>query len=408
MEGKSEMSTEASAAASDNGEEAVATATDSADAVDTAAESDREDSDPEIYYLNMGPQHPSMHGVLRLVVKMRGEQILECEPVIGYAHRAHEKMAENRSYLMFLPNSSRMDYLAGMIYNIGYCQAIEKAMGIEVPERAEYIRVIVCELNRISSHLLWLGTFLLDLGGITPFLYCFDDREEILDILDAVTGSRLTYSYGRFGGVTMDVNKEFLDRATGMVARMRERIPMYAKLVRGNVIFRKRCEGIGVLTSDIAFRYGVTGPCLRATGTAYDVRKAEPYGIYDRFDFAIPTRTSGDSLDRYDVRVAEMEESCKIIEQAVAGIPDGPIMPTKPKKKFKLAAGEYYFAVESARGHFGIYILSDGKEIPVKMKFKTPSFSSLSSMPEVLADTPVADTIAILGSIDIVMPEIDR
>jgi len=366
------------------------------------------DDDRDTYYLNMGPQHPSMHGVLRMVLKLLGEEILEAEAVIGYAHRAHEKMAENRNYLMFLPNTSRVDYLSGMIYNIGYCQAIEKWLGIEVPDRAEHIRVIACELNRVSSHLLWFGTFLLDLGGITPFLYCFDDREEILDILDHVTGSRLTYSYGRFGGVTMDVDDTFLARTTDLLKRMRERLPKYEDLVRGNVIFRQRCEGVGLIDADTAFEYGMTGPCLRACGVDYDVRKAEPYGIYHQFDWTVPTATAGDCLARYDVRVREMEQSMNIIEQAIAKLPDGPIMPKKLKKKVKPKAGEYYFACESARGQFGIYLVSDGTDIPFKMKLRTPSFSNLSSMPEVLKHTSVADTIAIIGSVDVVMPEIDR
>jgi NADH-quinone oxidoreductase subunit D len=364
--------------------------------------------DGDTYYLNMGPQHPSMHGVLRLLLKLRGEEIVEAEPIIGYAHRAHEKMAEHRNYLMFLPNTSRVDYLSGMIYNIGYCQAIEKMLAIEVPERAEYIRIIACELNRISSHLLFFGTFMLDIGGITPFLYTFDEREQILDILDRVTGSRLTYSYGRFGGVTMDVDQVFLDDTTSFLARLRKNLPTYEKLVTGNVIFRERCEGIGVIDKELALRYGVTGPCLRACGVEHDLRRAEPYGIYDRFDFDIPTSTNGDILDRFLIRVAEMRESCKIIEQAIEQLPDGPIMPLKPKKKFKPKAGEYYFAVESARGHFGMYIVSDGSDIPTRLKLRTPSFSNLSPSHELLRNTMVADTIAIVGSIDVVMPEIDR
>jgi NADH-quinone oxidoreductase subunit D len=375
---------------------------------DKGAPASQPDDDPEIFYLNMGPQHPSMHGVLHLVLKMKGEEIIECEPVIGYAHRAHEKMAENRNFVMFLPNTSRVDYLSGMIYNIGYCQAIEKILAIEVPERAQYIRIIACELNRVSSHLLWFGTFLLDLGGITPFLYSFDDREEILDILDRVTGSRLTYSYGRFGGVTMDVDQEFLQRTIAFLARLRARLPKYQSLVGDNIIFRERCEGVGVISKDMAFEYGITGPCLRASGVDYDVRRAEPYGIYDRFEFEIPTDERGDNMARFDVRLREMVESMKIIEQAVADIPDGPIMPAKPKKRYKVPEGEYYFAVESARGHYGTYILADGSDVPAKMKLRTPSFSNLSSMVDGLAHTAVADTIAILGSIDIVMPEIDR
>lgn len=373
--------------------------------IDLAPASPNED---EMYYLNMGPQHPSMHGVLRLLLKLQGEEIVTAEPIIGYAHRAHEKMAENRSYIMFLPNTSRVDYLSGMIYNLAYCEAMEKILDIEVPERAQYIRTIANELNRISSHLLWFGTFLLDLGGVTPFLYCFDDREEILETLDRVTGSRLTYSYGRFGGVTMDVDDEFLAAVRAVVKRIRERIPMYLSLVYDNVIFRERCEGVGVMKGDVLRKYGITGPPLRAAGIAYDVRRAEPYGIYDRFDFEIPTRTVGDCMARFEVRVDEMEQSCRIIDQAIEGLPEGPIMPGRMKKRFKPPKGEFYFAVESARGHFGMYIVSDGTDNPSRIKLRTPSFSNLSSMPEVLRGTFVADTIAIVGSIDVVMPEIDR
>lgn len=362
----------------------------------------------ETYYLNMGPQHPSMHGVLRLLLELRGERIIKCRPVIGYAHRAHEKMAENRNWIQFLPNTSRVDYLSGMIYNLAFCEAIEKMCSIELPERARVIRVIACELNRIQSHLLWFGTFLLDLGGITPFLYCFDDREEILGILDRVTGSRLTYSYGRFGGVTMDVDALFLEQVTAFLARLRSRFPMYKSLVQDNVIFRRRCEGVGVMTIEQALAYGVTGPTLRACGLAYDVRKAEPYGGYDRYDFIVPTRTAGDCMARFEVRMDEMEQSCRIIEQAIAALPEGPVKPSKLIKKLKPPVGEFYFAVESARGHFGMYFLSDGSDTPVKIKLRTPSFSNLSSMEHVLEGTMVADTIAILGSIDIVMPEIDR
>ena len=366
------------------------------------------EGDDETYYLNMGPQHPSMHGVLRLLLKLRGERILDCDPVIGYAHRAHEKMAENRSYVQFYPNTSRIDYLSGMIYNMAYCQAMEKVCSIEVPERAVVIRVIACELNRIQSHLLWLGTYLMDIGAITPFLYCFDDREEILGILDRVTGSRLTYAYGRFGGVTQDVDDVFLEQTTAFLARLRERLSMYAKLVEGNVIFRMRSDGVGVIDKTMALRYGVTGPCLRASGVAYDVRKAEPYGGYEDYDFEVPTRTAGDCLARYEVRVAEMEQSLRIIEQAIARIPGGAFQAPKFIKKLKPPVGEFYFACESARGQFGMYLVSDGSDIPVKLKLRTPSFANLSAMSEALAGTMVADTIAVLGSIDVVMPEIDR
>ena len=366
------------------------------------------EGEQDTYFLNMGPQHPSMHGVLRLVLELRGEQIVSAEPVIGYSHRAHEKMAENRSYLMFLPNTSRIDYLSGMIYNLAYCEAMEKVLDIEVPERALYIRTIASELNRVASHLLWFGTFLLDLGGITPFLYCFDDREEILDILDRITGSRLTYSYGRFGGVTQDVDDVFCERTRAFITRMRNRMPEYMKLVRDNVIFRQRTIGVGVITHEQAFDHGVTGPNLRALGVAYDLRKAEPYGIYDRFDFDIPTTQNGDAFDRFLVRVEEIEQSLRIVEQALEGLPEGPIMPAKMKKRFKPEAAEHYYAVESARGLYGMYIVADGTDHPSRIKLRTPSFSNLGAMVDVLPDTPIADTITIVGSIDVVMPEIDR
>ena len=364
--------------------------------------------DDETYYLNMGPQHPSMHGVLRLLLRMRGERILSCEPVIGYAHRAHEKMAENRPWIEFLPNTSRIDYLSGMIYNIAYCQAVERMASIEVPDRARVIRVIVCELNRIQSHLLWFGTFLLDIGGITPFLYCFDDREEILSILDRVTGSRLTYSYGRFGGVSEDIDDVFIEQTRGFLRRMRDNAPMYHRLVHENVIFRSRCEDVGVISREVAQDYALSGPTLRASGVEYDVRRAEPYGGYEQYDFVIPTRTSGDCLARFEVRIEEMEQSCRIIEQALDALPDGPVKPAKFIKKLKPPPGEYYFAAESARGHFGMYMTSDGGDVPSKLKLRTPSFSVLSSMVRVLEGTMVADTIAILGSVDVVLPEIDR
>ncbi len=364
--------------------------------------------DDETYYLNMGPQHPSMHGVLRLLLRLRGELILECDPVIGYAHRAHEKMAENRSWIQFLPNTSRIDYLSGMIYNLGYCQAVEKMASIEVPVRAQAIRVIVSELNRIQSHLLWFGTFLLDIGGITPFLYCFDDREKILSILERVTGSRLTYSYGRFGGVSQDIDDVFIEQTRSFLTRMRKQAPMYHQLVHENVIFRKRCEGVGVISREVAHDYGITGPTLRAIGVDYDVRRAEPYSGYEQYDFEIPTRTGGDCLARFEVRIEEMEQSCRIIEQALDALPDGPVKPAKFIKKLKPPAGEFYFAVESARGHFGMHMVSDGGDVPSKIKLRTPSFSLLSSMSEVLEGTMVADTIAILGSVDVVLPEIDR
>ena len=360
------------------------------------------------YYLNMGPQHPSTHGVLCIRLHLDGETILSAEPIIGYGHRAHEKMAENRDYLKFLPNPSRVDYLGGMIYNIGYCQAVERMIGIEVPERAEYIRIICNELNRISSHLLWLGTFLMDLGAFTPFLYAFDDREKILDILDRITGSRLTYCYGRFGGVTLDVDDEFLTNVSNFCTYFTDRIKIYEDLVIGNVIFRERSIGVGIFAQDLAPKYAITGPCLRAMGHAHDVRKDEPYGIYDRFDFDVPTRTEADCFARSLVRMDEMRQSVRIVEQAVSDIPDGPFMAAKVPNRIRPPEGDYYFCVESPRGSFGMYIVSDGSDIPYRLKLRTPSFSHISAMPAVMPGTLIADAVAILGSIDIVVPEIDR
>ncbi|MEC8991061.1 MAG: NADH-quinone oxidoreductase subunit D [Candidatus Latescibacterota bacterium] len=366
-------------------------------------------TDPETFYLNMGPQHPSTHGVLRIRLHLEGERILGADPIIGYGHRAHEKMAENRDYLQFLPNSSRVDYLSGMIYNLAYCQAIEHAIELDVPERAEVIRIICGELNRISSHLLWLGTFVLDLGGFTPFLYGFDDREKILDILDSITGSRLTYCYGRFGGVTMDVDDEFLRRTSDFCDYFKHRLGEFDELVTDNVIYQQRTKDVGVISSDLIQDYALSGPVLRAAGMAHDVRKTEPYGGYDRFDFDVPVgQRGGDCFDRHEVRMEEMRQSLRIIDQALACLPDGPIMAAKVPKRIRPPAGDHYFAVESARGHFGMLITSDGTDIPVRHKLRTPSFVNVSTMPVVLPGTMLADTVAILGSIDIVVPEIDR
>jgi NADH-quinone oxidoreductase subunit D len=361
----------------------------------------------QTFYLNMGPQHPSTHGVLRLFLKLDGEYIVEADPVIGYGHRGHEKMAESHLYEQFLPNSSRMDYLAGLIYNHGYVAAVEKMAGIEVPPRAEYIRVICAELNRISSHLLWFGTFVMDLGGFTPFLYSFDDRENVLDILDRVSGSRLTYSYCRFGGVAKDLDEEFIAATRQFIQRLRSRWEDYHNLVTKNVIFIHRVKDVGVIDRETALRFGCTGPLLRAAGVAYDIRKAEPYSVYPELEFDIPTGSEGDAQDRYRVRLEEIEQSMRIIEQALDRLPDGPIRTPTPMK-VRPPKGDYYFAVESARGVLGFYIVSDGTSYPYRLKARVPSFGNLQVLTEVLPGTLVADTISILGSIDIVVPEVDR
>jgi NADH-quinone oxidoreductase subunit D len=362
----------------------------------------------DTFFLNMGPQHPSTHGVLRLLLKLDGEYVRECEPVIGYGHRGHEHMAQNRTYLQFMPNPSRMDYLSGLLYNDAYCRAVEKACGIRVPARAEYIRVICCELNRISSHLLWFGSYLMDLGGITPFLYAFDDREDTLSILGEVSGSRLTYSYCCFGGVDRDINDLFIKKLKAFIPKMRGRLKDYDTLVTKNIIFIKRTKKVGIITPELAKAYSLTGPNLRACGIAYDIRKSEPYGSYPQFDFKIPAPDGGDCFTRYLVRLEEIEQSLRIIEQALQRMPEGPIRTEKVPQYITPATGDYHFSYESARGHLGIYLVSDGGRVPYRMKWRTPSFSNLSILPVLLPGTLVADTIAILGSLDVIIPEIDR
>jgi NADH-quinone oxidoreductase subunit D len=362
----------------------------------------------QIYTLNLGPQHPSTHGVLRVLLDLDGEFIVKTDPVIGYGHRGHEKMGENRTYKQFYPNTSRMDYLSGMIANHGYMLAVEKFAGIDVPERARYIRVICSELNRISSHLLWFGTYVMDLGGFTPFLYAFDDRENILDILDRVSGSRLTYSYCRFGGVCRDIDSVFVDMTRAFLKRFRGRFKDYDNLVTKNIIFIHRTRDVGVITKEQARQYGVTGPNLRACGIEYDVRKMEPYEIYDRFDFDIPTGSNGDALDRYKVRLEEMEQSLRIIEQALDQLPGGEYLNKSAPKNVKPPKGDIYFAFESARGQTGYYMVSDGSAYPYRMRVRVPSFGNLHVLSEVFNGTLVADAISILGSIDVVIPEIDR
>ncbi|MBM4283830.1 MAG: NADH-quinone oxidoreductase subunit D [Deltaproteobacteria bacterium] len=360
------------------------------------------------YVLNLGPQHPSTHGVLRVELEMEGEFITKADPDIGYGHRGHEHMAENRNYQQFLPNLGRVDYLHALAYNQCYCMAVEKLLGLKVPERAEFIRVITGEMNRISSHLLWLGAYLLDLGAFTPILYCFDDREHILDLLDRVTGSRLTYCYYRFGGVPQDIDEEFVAGTREFIKRLRTRFRDYDNLVTKNVIFIHRTRDVGIITQEQCLEYGLTGPMVRGSGIPYDIRRSEPYSAYPLFDFEIPIGSKGDILDRYLVRVKEMEQSLRIIEQALNKLPEGPIMAEKVPKRIKPAEGEVYAAVEAARGEFGCYVVSQGEVKPYRIKLRVPSFANLSILPELSVDTLVADLVAILGSIDVVVPEIDR
>jgi len=362
----------------------------------------------ETFVLNLGPQHPATHGVLRIKLVMDGEYIVEAEPVLGYIHRMHEKMGENRTWAQFLPNTGRMDYLHALAYNHCYVSVVERANGIEVAERAEYIRVITSELNRISSHLLWFGAFVLDLGGFSPLLYAFDDREHILDLLETVTGSRLTYCYFRFGGVCNDIDENFVAGARAFITRMRERMPMYHALVTKNIILMKRLQEIGPVSAEMCRKYGATGPVARGSGINFDVRKHEPFSIYSQLDFDVPVYPQGDSMARYMVRMDEIEQSLRIIEQGLEKLPDGPVIAPKIPKTLKPAKGDYYHAVETARGSFGIRAVSDGTNTPYRLKLRTPSYSNLILFGEACRGMLLPDALALLGSLDLVIPEIDR
>ncbi|OGQ94140.1 MAG: NADH dehydrogenase [Deltaproteobacteria bacterium RIFOXYD12_FULL_57_12] len=362
----------------------------------------------ETFELNLGPQHPATHGVLRVILTMDGEYIVKAEPVLGYIHRMHEKMGENRTWAQFMPNTGRLDYLAALSYNHGYALTVERAAGIEVPERAEYIRVITVELNRIASHLLWFGAFVLDLGGFTPLLYAFDDREHILDLLESVTGARLTFCYFRFGGVYNDVDESFLTGSLAFIKRLRERMPMYHNLVTKNIILMKRLNDIGFISKEMARKYGATGPVLRGSGVNFDVRKHEPYSVYPELNFDIPVYDKGDSMARYMVRMDEMEQSMRIVEQAIGKLPDGPVMAEKAPKVIKPPKGDYYGNVEAARGSFGIRVISDGSTTPYRLKLRSPTFSNLSLYGEAAQGMILADALAFMGSLDLVIPEIDR
>lgn len=368
----------------------------------------RNGTPPETFVLNLGPQHPATHGVLRVKLTMDGEYVMRAEPVCGYVHRMHEKMGENRTWAQFLPNTSRIDYLSAMNYTHAFVGAVERGAGIAVPPRAEYLRVITSELNRISSHLVWFGAFLLDLGGFTPLLYAFDDREQILDLLEGVCGARLTYCYYRFGGLCNDVDDNFIEGTRAFVRRMQPRFKLYHQLVTENIILRKRLEGVGPITAEQCRKYGASGPVCRGSGIPYDLRRAEPYSIYPELDFDIPVFSEGDCLARYLVRMEEMRQSLRLIEQALNRLPDGPVVAEKVPRTIKMAPGDYCFAVEAARGRFAVRVVSDGTDTPYRVKLRTPSFSNLSLFEETSAGMMLPDALALMGSLDLVIPDIDR
>ncbi len=358
--------------------------------------------------LNMGPQHPSTHGVLRLVVTLDGENITDIQPDIGYLHSSVEKMMEYRTYLQNVALTDRgMDYLTALANEEGYLLAVEKIGGIQVPPRAKYLRTIMLELQRLSSHLVWVGTWGLDLGATTVFLYCFRERERILDLFEQVTGGRLHHVYFRPGGVYEDLPASWTDRALEFCDEMLIRIDEYHELLTGNPIFLARVQGVGILPRDLAINMGACGPVLRASGVPFDVRRAFPYEAYGELDFDVPTSEVGDCFARYQVRMEEMRQSVRIIRHAIERLPAGEIRAKVPVN-VKLPKGEAYARTESPRGDLGIYLLSEGDDTPYRVKIRAPSFSNLFALTEMMRGWKVADVVAILGSVDIVLSDVDR
>jgi NADH dehydrogenase I D subunit len=384
--------------------------------------------------LNVGPQHPATHGVLQLVVELDGERVVKCTPHVGYLHRGTEKLAEHRTYLSALPLTDRLDYVASMVNNVGYCIAVERLFDITVPERAQFIRTMMCEMSRISSHLLWLGTHALDIGAMTVFLYAFRERETLLDLFELACGARLTLSYARIGGVRNDITGEFTDLAYRFTEGFPRRIGEYETLIDQNRIWLQRTKGVGVISAKDALNWGLTGPTLRGSGVAYDVRKYKPYDAYDRVEFDVPLGEHGDVYDRYRCRMEELRESNRIIRQCLDKFPAGPIMApeapklTLPSKNRVLAdmesmihhfvlvtrgpvaapRGEIYAAVESPKGELGFYIVSNGEGKPYRLRLRTPSFVHASALPALCEGSLLADMIANIGTIDIVMGDCDR
>jgi NADH-quinone oxidoreductase subunit D len=361
----------------------------------------------ELRVISMGPQHPSMHGVLRLEVTLDGEIVVDVKPDIGFLHRGIEKMAEARTYTQFVPYPDRLDYVSAYSNNLAYCHAIEKLAGITVPPRAQWQRTLFLELQRIASHLVWLGTYALDLGATTPFLYTFREREDILDLFERATGARMTYSWCRIGGLPQDFPDGFDEACRKFLKLMPGRIVEYDNLFSGNRIVRARLEGVGMLPAELALSYGCSGPTLRGSGVNYDVRKADPFAVYPEMDFEVPLSDRCDCYGRYLIRIEEMRQSLRIIEQVLDKMPEGELM-AKGVKSVKPPAGETFAHIEAPRGDFGVFVASDGKDKPVRLRFRAPSFSNLSAIADMTRGHKLADVVAVLGSIDIVLGEIDR
>ena len=383
--------------------------------------------------LNMGPQHPSTHGVLRVILELDGEIVVKAEPVIGYLHTGIEKSCEALTYSQAITLTDRIDYLAPLSNNLGYCLAVEKLIGIEAPKRAQYIRVLLAELTRVASHLVWLGTHAIDLGAMSVFLYCFREREEILKIFEYLSGQRMMTSYFRIGGLALEPPPDWLDRVRRILETFPARIDEYEALLTQNRIWIGRTKGVGFLSAEDAIAMGASGPMLRGSGVAYDIRKTFPYSSYEEFDFAVQTRTEGDCYARYLVRVAEMRESLKIVKQAADKIPaEGPFRATVPgivppsreemktsiegliyhfkiyTEGFTPPPGEVYQAIESPRGELGFFIASDGSNKPYRVKVRAPSFVNLQTLPMLAVGRLIADVVACIGTTDIVLGEVDR
>lgn len=357
--------------------------------------------------VNVGPSHPSTHGVGRVIVHLDGELITRVEPVIGYLHRGIEKMAENRTYLQVVPLTDRLDYVGSMYANWAYCRAVERLAGISVPERGEYLRVIVCELQRIASHMMAIGSAAADTGAFTMFIYAFDERERIIEAFEAICGGRLTYNYVRPGGVSFDAPEGWFEQVLDFTKKHRKALSDMDRLFFGNVIARQRFKGIGVLSAEDAVAWGASGPVARGSGVNWDLRKHDTYSLYPRFDFDIPTGTNGDAYDRARVRLFECYESCRIIEQAIEQIAEGPVRTPLPRL-LRPAPGDAYAHIESARGSLGVYLVSDGSPRPYRMHVRSPAFCNLALLPLLSPGHLLADLVVVLGSLDPVYGEVDR
>ncbi|MEJ5240710.1 MAG: NADH-quinone oxidoreductase subunit D [Anaerolineales bacterium] len=360
--------------------------------------------------VNLGPQHPSTHGVFRAAVVLDGETVVALKPVVGYLHRNHEKIGERNTFLQNMPYTDRLDYFNSMSNNWAYALAVEKLMGIQVPERAEYLRVIMAELSRIQNHLVLVGMLLNDLGAyFTPSLYAFEERELILDIFEAVSGSRMMCNYHRFGGVVRDLPPEALQKLKGLVYdRLPRKVDEFDRLLSENEVLVSRLKGVAKLSAEEAIRYSITGPVLRASGVPYDVRRAEPYGIYDRFEFDVAVRYNGDLYDRYLIRLDEIRQSLRILDQAIRQLPEGPIMSVKPQYQVRVPAGEAYGRIEAPKGELGFYIVSNGKPNPWRYHVRAPSFINITALEKMCVGNKIADFVVILGALDIVLGELDR